>query len=143
MSRNFTVLFVLFSFFASADIRLPAILSSHMVVQQKTELKFWGSCEPGEKIQLKTGWDTTTYSTTGTSAAKWSITLHSPSAGGPYNISINGNNHILIEDVLVGEVWLCSGQSNMEMSVNWGLPYSTEVNEAVNQQIRFFQIPRT
>ena len=52
MSRNFTVLFVLFSFFASADVRLPAIISSHMVVQQKTELKFWGWCEPGEKIQL-------------------------------------------------------------------------------------------
>ncbi|MFL5741534.1 MAG: sialate O-acetylesterase [Flavisolibacter sp.] len=143
MSKNFPLLFLLFSSFAHADVRLPAILSSHMVVQQKNELHFWGWCEPGEKIQLKTGWDTTTYSTTGTSAAKWTITLRSPAAGGPYDISITGNNHILIEDVLVGEVWLCSGQSNMEMSVNWGLPYSTEVNAASNQQIRFFQIPRT
>jgi len=126
-----------------ANIRLPAIIGSHMVLEQKSKVTIWGWCEPGEKVQLKAGWDTATYSTTGSWAAKWSIQLQTPAAGGPYNISINGNNSIVLGDVMIGEVWVCSGQSNMEMSMNWGLPYQDEVNKATNTKIRFFHIPRT
>lgn len=128
---------------ALADVRLPAVLGSHMVLQQSSSVAFWGSCEPGEKIRINTSWDTVTYTATGSAEANWKLYLNTPKAGGPFRITITGNNKIELEDVLVGEVWLCSGQSNMEMSVNWGLPYATEAAAATNTMIHFFRIPRT
>lgn len=138
----FVLLFAL-TITAFADIRLPAIIGSHMVLQQNTNATFWGWCDPGEKITVTTSWDTTHYSATGTSGALWKVSILTPKAGGPYKIIVKGNNTIELEDVLIGEVWLCSGQSNMEMNVNWGLPYQKEVSEATNTQIRFFHIPKT
>ncbi len=127
----------------SGQLRLPAVLGSHMVLQQRSDVKLWGWCDPGERIQVNTGWDTTTYKTSGTSAAKWSLSVKTPAAGGPYTITIKGNTTLTLEDVMVGEVWVCSGQSNMEMNVTWGLPYADDVAKATNTNIRFFQIPRT
>lgn len=124
-------------------MRLPAVIGSHMVLQQKTEVTIWGWCDAAEKIKLKTSWDTTTYTTVGSSSAKWSMRVKTPTAGGPYQITIDGNNKTVLEDVLIGEVWICSGQSNMEMSVTWGLPYQDEVTNATDKNIRFFYIPRT
>jgi len=128
---------------ARADVRLPAVLASHMVLQQNTLVNFWGWSEPGEKISIKVPWDTTTYHAIGSGNAQWSVQLHTPAAGGPFRMTITGSNELVLDDVLVGEVWLCSGQSNMEMSVSWGLPYATESAAATNTQIRFFHIPRT
>jgi sialate O-acetylesterase len=138
-----TAIFALFSLSAFADVRLPAILGSHMVLQQNTQASLWGWCEPGENITVSTTWDTATYKIKGTSAANWKLSLKTPKAGGPYSITIRGNNTVVLEDVLIGEVWLCSGQSNMEMNMGWGLPYEKEAAEATNTQIRFFQVPRT
>jgi len=126
-----------------ADVRLPAVIGPHMVLQQKAEVTIWGWCDAAEKVKLKPGWDTATYTTTGSSSAKWSIKLMTPAAGGPYEIVVNGNNKIVLDDIMIGEVWLCSGQSNMEMSVNWGLPYQDEVVNATDKNIRFFYIPKT
>jgi len=128
---------------SSAIIRLPAIIGDHMVLQQNSTVKIWGWCDAAEKIKLKTGWDTTTYNAVGGSNAKWMIELKTPKAGGPYKITITGSNTIEIDDVLIGEVWLCSGQSNMEMSVSWGLKqYEPDVAAATNKNIRFFYVPR-
>lgn len=135
---------IVFSLNALADVRLPAIIGDHMVLQQNTKVKIWGWCEPNETVKLKTDWDTTTYQTKGSSSATWSIELTTPTAGGVHKISIDGYNHIDINDVLTGEVWVCSGQSNMEMNYNWGLPaYEKDVEAANNQNIRFFYIPKT
>lgn len=128
---------------AAANVRLPAIIGSHMVLQQKKEVTLWGWCEPGEKVTVRTGWDTTTYSTKGTANATWQLKLLTPAAGGPFRITISGSNTIDLEDVLVGEVWLCSGQSNMEWGLGSNLPYEKEIAEATNRNIRFFHIPRT
>ena len=125
------------------NVRLPAIIGSHMVLQQKATVTLWGWCDPQEKVKIRSSWDTTTYRTTGSWAAKWSIQIPTPAAGGPYTISIEGNNSIVLEDVMIGEVWVCSGQSNMEMNVNWGLPYQDEVAKATNTRIHFFQVPKT
>ncbi|TMI85559.1 MAG: sialate O-acetylesterase [Bacteroidetes bacterium] len=114
-----------------------------MVLQQKSDVTIWGWCDAGEKIKLKTTWDTTTYNTVGSSSARWSLQVKTPVGGGPYQITIDGNNKTVLDDVLVGEVWLCSGQSNMEMSVSWGIPYADEVANATDKNIRFFYIPRT
>src|ERR1700681_116723 len=97
-------LFLIFpgSFFpAAAEIRLPAILGSHMVLQQKTMEKIWGWSEPGERITISTNWDTTTYHATGSANAKWLTQINTPAAGGPYTITIKGNNSIVLEDVLI------------------------------------------
>ena len=125
-------------------VSLPAIIGNHMVLQQTTNIKIWGWCDPGEKITVTTSWDTTTVTTVGESSAKWSLVLKTPVAGGPYTITIKGNNSIQLEDILIGEVWNCSGQSNMEMSFNWGVKeYTSDVEKATNQQIRFFNMPRS
>ena len=110
---------------AFADVRLPAIIGSHMVLQQKSQVKIWGWCDPTEKIKISANWDTVTYNTTGSDHAKWSIEIKTPTSGGPFKITINGNNTIVLEDVMIGEVWVCSGQSNMEMHFNWGLKQYT------------------
>ena len=126
-----------------AEVRLPSIIGSHMVLQQNSEIKIWGWCDPGENIKITPGWDTISYSTIGNPDGKWMLHIKTPSAGGPYTLAINGNNKIILEDVLIGEVWVCSGQSNMEMSYSWGIKrYTTDVENATNQKIRFFHIPR-
>ena len=127
-----------------AEVRLPAIIGSHMVLQQNTSVKIWGWCNPGEKITVSTNWDTTTVNAVGGSTAKWNLLLKTPAAGGPYTITIKASNTTVLEDVLIGEVWNCSGQSNMEMSYNWGVKeYTTDAENANNPQIRFFNMPRT
>ena len=149
MRKNLTsgliTLFLNCTFLLSfADIRLPAIIGSHMVLQQNTPVKIWGWCNPGEKITVSNNWDTTIINTTGGSTAKWNLVLKTPAAGGPYTITIKGSNTIILEDVLIGEVWNCSGQSNMEMSYSWGIKeYTTDADNANNPQIRFFNMPRT
>jgi sialate O-acetylesterase len=126
-----------------ADVRLPAVVGNHMVLQQESLVTIWGWCEPGERITLSTTWDTTTYHTTGTSSAKFSLKIKTPAAGGPFQISIHGQNTITIEDVLIGEVWLCSGQSNMEMSYSLGIKrYTADIENGHNPQIRLFHIPK-
>ena len=122
-----------------ANVRLPSILSNHMVLQQKTNVIIWGWCDPMETIKLFPGWDTIVYSTVGTNEAKWQIELSTPEAGGPYNIMIEANQTVLIEDVMIGEVWLCGGQSNMEFSGNHGIKQAIEESsKAANNNIRFF-----
>jgi len=132
---------VLSNFDTSAEVRLPSILGNHMVLQQKSEVNLWGWCSPAEMITVKSSWDTTKYVTKGSSGAKWSLKIKTPSAGGPYTITIN--NKIVLEDVMIGEVWVCSGQSNMEWSGDQKLKQSLEeAPNATNTQIRFFYVPK-
>ncbi len=129
------------NFRLAAEVRLPSILGSHMVLQQKSEVNVWGWCAPAEKILVKTSWDTTRYVTTGTSGAKWTVKIKTPTAGGPFTITIN--DKIVLEDVMIGEVWVCSGQSNMEYSGDQKLKQSLdEAPNAKNQKIRFFYVPK-
>jgi sialate O-acetylesterase len=147
MKKNLLPLILLFVtnifFAAHAEVRLPAIIGSHMVLQQNNDEKIWGWCDPGEKIKISSGWDTASYSIIGNPDGKWIVSIKTPAAGGPYTLTINGNNKIVLEDILVGEVWDCSGQSNMEMSYNPGTKqYTADVENATNKSIRFFHIPR-
>ena len=146
MKRSFFLVVVLLfigggSYRLAAEVRLPSILGSHMVLQQKSEVNLWGWCAPAEKILVKTSWDTTRYVTTGTSGAKWTVKIKTPSAGGPFTITINDKT--VLEDVMIGEVWVCSGQSNMEYSGDQKLKQSLdEAPNAKNQKIRFFYVPK-
>ena len=128
--------------FLRSELKLPAIIGDHMVLQQKSEVKIWGWCSPAEKITVKTSWDTITYHATGESSAKWNLKIKTPVAGGPYKITIN--EATVLDDVMIGEVWLCSGQSNMELNGDGGLKQAIdEAPNAINKNIRFFYIPRT
>ena len=122
MKKSIFILFLLFSASTTmADVRLPAIIGPHMVLQQKSTVKLWGWSGPAENIAINVGWDTTTYKVTASRGARWVAEIKTPVAGGPYNITIKGRNKILLEDVMVGEVWVCGGQSNMEWSADQGL----------------------
>jgi sialate O-acetylesterase len=127
-----------------ANIRLPNIIGSHMVLQQKSTVKLWGWAAPGEKINIKTSWDNVSYQTQATNDAKWITEIKTPEAGGSYSITLQGNNTIQLEDVLIGEVWVCGGQSNMEWSGTQKLPQSLEeAPNARNNKIRFFYVSKS
>lgn len=130
-----------------AHIRLPEVFSNGMVLQQKSTVPIWGWTEPGNKITLSTSWDKKKYTVISTSSGAWRIQVTTPKAGGPYNIRINGGDTIQLQDVLVGEVWLCSGQSNMEMPMA-GFPKQgikdseAAIASSANPQIRLFKVGR-
>jgi sialate O-acetylesterase len=127
-----------------ANLRLPAVISSNMVLQQQSTAKLWGWSDPGEKIYIFTSWNNRTDSTRGTRDANWQINIPTPAAGGPYTITIKGFNTLVLENVMIGEVWICSGQSNMEMCETWGLPdVKAELPICATNNIHFFHVPRT
>ena len=127
-----------------ATVRLPAVLSPGMVLQQGSDAKFWGWCDPGEKISVTCSWGQRNDSVRGTRDGKWEVHLPTPKAGGPFTVTIKGTNTIVLDNVMIGEVWICSGQSNMEMCETWGLPdVSSELSACYNDKIRMFHIPRT
>jgi len=127
-----------------SQLRLPAILSSGMVLQQKDSVTLWGWAGPGEKVYVTTGWDNRTDSVVTGSGAGWRLPVKTPAAGGPYTITLRSRNTIRLDDVMIGEVWVCSGQSNMEMSYSWGEKDTRqELPHCYNNSIRFFHIPKT
>lgn len=126
-----------------ANVTLPSIFADHMVLQQNDEVKFWGWADPSEEVVIKPSWGNEKYKVIATNQAYWELKIKTPKAGGPYTIIIKGYNEIILKDILIGEVWLCSGQSNMEMSANWGIKDGDiEVEKANNRIIRFFTAPK-
>lgn len=121
---------VLTSLTARADVTLPKILSSHMVLQRHLPLHFWGWADPGEKVSVT--FHDATASTTADSLGKWSLYLPPQGAGGPFQATITGKNTITLDDILVGDVWFASGQSNMEMPL-MGFPNSAEIKNSAQE----------
>lgn len=99
----------------SAKVVLPDIIASHMVLQQCDSIKLWGHGSSGTVIKITPSWGQKTYKTVVNEKGEWQVAVYTPSAGGPYNIVFDDGDKIILEDVLIGEVWLCSGQSNMGM----------------------------
>lgn len=127
-----------------AEVLLPAIIGDHMVLQQNAKVKIWGwATSPSEKVQIKTDWDTTNYQTEAT-YGKWSIEILTSKAGGKHQLSISsGGKTIQIKDIVFGENWLLSGQSNMEWGGAQNLKESLdEMPNANFDEIRFFYVPK-
>lgn len=97
-----------------AKIELPSIIGDNMVLQQQTEVALWGEASPLAKVMVKTGWDKHKIIVQSDSEGRWSARIQTPAAGGPYEITISDGETVTLKDVLVGEVWYCGGQSNME-----------------------------
>lgn len=142
---SFLLLSVFFSMQAIAQLRLPAVLSSHMVLQQNDSVLLWGWANPGDNMFVTTSWDNKTDSALVSNGAKWSLKVKTPAAGGPYNISFKQHaQHIVLENVMIGEVWYCSGQSNMDWNYYVGVRnMQEELNLDKQNNIRFFFIPKS
>ena len=115
-----------------------------MVLQQNSDVAIWGWSDPAETVRIVAGWnskDTIKVKADNTSA--WETTLKTIGAGGPYSIQILGSSRLELKNVMLGEVWICSGQSNMEMSVNWKLINGEEeAAKANNPNIRIFHVQK-
>ena len=124
-----------------ASIRLPSILGNHMVVRHNSTIILWGWCNPGEKIKVLNDWNAQVDSTIGLNTAKWSVEIKTSVSGGPHKITLIGQNTLVLDDILFGEVWLCSGQSNMEMSGEWNSrSIQADIPQANHPNIRFFTV---
>lgn len=124
----------------TADVVLPHILSDHMVVQQGGPIQIWGWAEPAEVITVSIG--DVQRNARANQDGEWLVALPEMKAGGPHEITIKGKNTITLKDVLVGEVWLCSGQSNMEMGLHAVQDGEAECAAADHPQIRLFEVPQ-
>ncbi len=123
-----------------ADPVLPSFLSDHMVLQQGREIHLWGKADAGETVSVSLAGRVATATTDASS--HWSIRLPALSAGGPFTLTVQGKKQIVIKDVMIGEVWIASGQSNMTFSLDSAEGAATEVPKADYPQIRLFTVPR-
>ncbi|MCA8992718.1 MAG: sialate O-acetylesterase [Planctomycetaceae bacterium] len=123
-----------------AEVKLPAVFGSHMVLQRDAKLPVWGWAEAGEKVTVS--FRDQSVSTTAGNDGKWSLALEPVGLGDPGTMTVKGSNTITLEDVLVGEVWVCSGQSNMQWSVNAAIDPDLESAASTNNQLRLFYVPR-
>ncbi len=133
---------------AKAKITLPAIYNDSMVVQQQSKMTIPGKAIPNSMVQVTASWNGKAVRAQADADGAFMAVLQTPKAGGPYTLTFNdgSGNMLTLRDILVGEVWLCSGQSNMEMPVGgWGKVqhYEQEIASAMNDQIRLLQIAKT
>lgn len=134
------------SFPVNAKISLAPVFSDHMVIQQKTNVAIWGKAEPGKTVDLQVPWSKTPFKTRADEQGNWTIKVPTPSYGGPYKINISDGSPFQLSDVMVGDVWICSGQSNMEMPLaGWGKidNYQQEIKDAKYPNIRLLQVSHT
>jgi sialate O-acetylesterase len=137
---------------AHADIKPHALIGDGMVLQQGVECPIWGTADPGESISFSMSLGETGGSASGVASkegahkananGKWRISLPKLKAGGPFTLTLKGKNTITIKDVYVGEVWLASGQSNMEMHLSSTATAKADIAKSKNPRIRLFTVPK-
>jgi len=126
----------------SADIRLPRLISDGMVLQRAAKVRIWGWADSGENVTVR--FLGKTYQSSAASNHQWSVWLSPLKAGGPYSMEIDGNNHIVLKDILIGEVWVCAGQSNMVLPMDRvKYKYTDIIAGSANPEIRQFLVPET
>jgi sialate O-acetylesterase len=131
---------IIFSTQITAKVKLPAIVRDSMILQRDSKVNIWGWAAVNEKVTVK--FNGKQYKTKADNAGNWKVQLPSTKAGGPYTIDITASNKISVKEILFGDVWFCSGQSNMVHQLNiHDVTYAKEIAEANNPQIRQFLIP--
>jgi sialate O-acetylesterase len=134
----------------NAGIKLPALIGNNMVLQQNAIINMWGWADAGEKITIQASWLKTPAKTTTSADGKWKTTIKTPGAGGPYEIVIAGRDYsITIDNVMIGEVWVCSGQSNMDFTMrglggwkNYKPEVADEVAKGMYSGVRMFTVQK-
>ncbi len=146
MNKNRFILIIsclLLAVNTKAIVKMPAVFSDNMVLQQKSNVPFWGTASPGKALKITTSWDGKVYETKVGTNGNWELKVPTPTYGGPFSIEINDGTSLVLHNVMIGEVWICSGQSNMEMPLaGWGkvLNYEKEVATANYPDIRLLQV---
>lgn len=151
MKPNFLFSFIFFLAISipdlSGEVKLTAIFGDNMVLQQKSEPAIWGSASANATVRVTTGWNKKSYSIKADNNGKWRVKVATPSAGGPYDITISDGSAIKLKNVMIGEVWVCSGQSNMEMPMKGYMSQPIiGANEAIatssDNEIRLFTVKK-
>jgi len=130
-----------------AEVKLPAIFGENMVLQQQTDVAIWGAASKNSTVKVITSWNKKSYSVKAGSDGKWSLKVSTPAAGGPYEVTVSEGNTLKFKNVMIGEVWVCSGQSNMEMPMKGYMNQPIlGSNEAIatssNPMIRLFTVTK-
>ena len=139
---------IIFSpFVLSAKIFLPSFFSDNMVLQQKAEAAIWGWAKANTSVQLISSWNKKKYTVQSDVSGKWKLKISTPNAGGPFEITISDGEVVTLKNILIGEVWFCSGQSNMEMPMKGFRDQPIKgSNDAIltstNDWIRIYNVPR-
>lgn len=125
----------------AGNLQLPGLFSDHMVLQQGVPLKVWGKADAGDKIKIT--FNNSTAEATADATGRWTAKLDKQKAGGPYELTVSADDDTTtIKDVLVGEVWVCSGQSNMDFPLKRASTSEEAIKSSSNNQIRLFKVPR-
>jgi len=128
----------------AAQLRLPGLFDDHMVIQREASVPIWGWARPLQEVRINVSWDTTTIKTRAENTTFWRTVVKTPIAGGPHTITIKAGTEVrTLQDVLSGEVWLCSGQSNMEWSMAAAGDGKTIMDQVNDPTIRLFHIPNS
>lgn len=146
-------LFLLTALFAAATtinakVVLPKIFASGMVMQQQTDANLWGEAKADATVKIATSWNKKTVNVKAGNDGKWAAKIQTPAAGGPYSITFNDGEKTVIDNILVGELWICSGQSNMEMPMKGfkNQPVENAVEDILHSddnKMRLFTVKRT
>lgn len=138
MKKILVILFIVNGFWANAYVKMPLVFSDGMVLQRNKPIPVWGWADANEKVQVQFNKQTKTI--IADKSGKWMVKLDTEKAGGPFELTISGNNKIVIKNVLVGEVWICSGQSNMEFQM-YKLPdFEVQKEQSNEPMIRQFGV---
>lgn len=147
ISGLLVIALILFTGMLKAEIKLPSIFGDRMVLQQQTDAAIWGNATPGKSVKVQTSWNTKSYATQADPKGNWKLKVKTPAAGGPFNITISDGKTLTLKDVLIGEVWVCSGQSNMQMPMKGFrnqpvLGANEAIATSANKFIRLFTVER-
>lgn len=150
MKLRTSILYILtagFAMAARAEVKLPAFFSNNMVMQQNTQCNLWGTADANKTVRIKTSWNKKTYQVKSDKDGKWKLQVSTPKAGGPFSMTFNDGQETRIDNILIGELWICSGQSNMEMPIkgfkNQPVEGATQAMlRGKNNQIRLFTVGR-
>jgi len=141
------IFLVLLSQAVCGKIRLPAIISNNMVLQQRSVVPLWGKAGPACEISVQTSWNGQRYTVRSDADGRWQVKVRTPKAGGPYTITFTDGDSIVLGNILIGEVWVCSGQSNMDKplrgALNQPILNSNDIiMHAHDSQLRLFHIKK-
>ncbi len=137
--RLFFSFFIISVSLHAQETKLASLFSDNMILQRNIEGPIWGWAEPGSQIKIQCSWDNDIHYGHTDIEGKWMVEVTTPDAGGPYSIKINEKT---IKNVLIGEVWIASGQSNMQLSLQQSENYKDELSNATDDEIRLFYVAR-
>jgi sialate O-acetylesterase len=136
------VILIIAGSLAGANVKLPAIFGDNMVLQQRSNAAIWGWADKGETVEVLGSWAKSPVTAKAGKDGKWQVKVKTPEASGPYTLTVKGKNTITLQNVLIGEVWVCSGQSNMEWPLQSADNAKEEIKAADFPKIRLFTVTK-